>query len=855
MNKYEQIRVLGEGGYGKAILVKRRFDKKLFVIKEIRLSSLSPKDRDEATKEANVLSSLHSPFIVSFEESFQERGCFYIVMEYCDGGDLSQKIQRRGNKLFTEEEILKDFIQLALAIKYIHDRKILHRDLKAQNVFFMRDGTIKLGDFGIARVLEHTFQLCRTQIGSPYYLSPEICEGKSYNSKTDIWSLGCILYELCTLRHAFKAENMNALLMNIVRGKFSPIPPTFSNELKQLIQRMLTKDSNLRPSINAILATPIIRIRLNRFLDETLSRNSTNSFHQNSPSQPKNLITRPKFLVNRSSNGSPEREQNGVQMEVVPASKIDRGPKADRNAAEIEALIMQNRENRLSPTKIKKVEIANKEITSIVNTKDSYINQQIKNKPEWAANAKSPKHVEIDESTVRRDKLSSKPTRLKPQNPKNNFNNQRRYSNPDGPMITTPHRGNVTPQRSLGAMSTLSNIQNNASNQVSSNVSSSRQSLNPSSKKISSGINSPQRRSVSKLSGKVTDEEYDRIFGIQKREAELNSKKLAEIEKRQKKGVTPVFQFVDDINRRKIQLQRAEIENKRARMKGLADNNLNKIINDEKLIEEITKELDQDPIIAAAERSVQQRCKSNLASPKIHVKQKLNNKKYISKDNKKNLPKDRINNNHFNQNLNYKENHENRIHKSPQESIDDAQYHLQKVQHLADSIRDALLLDEDAQMDTTTITDDFQNRNNLLYPVNIQPVNPINDQANFQTNTQINDQTYLQSENNSVIHNNNYSNNNREYYNLMPNNDQKSFYLQNKELNFPVVSDGDSISYRAEAIRAFLERELGIDKLLEIRYNLMNPEQAPFDVSHNDIEPGLLILAQQLVILDEMILK
>jgi hypothetical protein len=134
----------------------------------------------------------------------------------------------------------------------------------------MKDGTVKLGDFGISRVLEHTFQLCRTQIGTPYYLSPEICEGKPYNSKTDIWSLGCILYELCTLKHPFDAANMNRLFMAIVRGKFHPISTTYSKDLRSLLARLLCKDPAKRPSVNQVLGTPFIKQRLATFLDETL---------------------------------------------------------------------------------------------------------------------------------------------------------------------------------------------------------------------------------------------------------------------------------------------------------------------------------------------------------------------------------------------------------------------------------------------------------------------------------------------------------------------------------------------------------------------------------------------------------
>jgi hypothetical protein len=267
-SKYETVRTLGEGGYGKALLVRAKASEELFVMKEVRLSSLKPRDRDDALREAQVLASLNCSNIVRYVDSFQERGCFYIVMEYADGGDLAQKIEGRGRRLIPEKEILHDFIQVALAIKYIHDRKILHRDLKAENVFLMADGAVKLGDFGIAKVLERTFQLCHTQIGTPYYLSPEICNGKPYNSKTDIWSLGCLLYELCTLKHPFDAASMNRLLTVILRGKYHPVSVTYSRELRNLIGRMLMKDPAKRPTINQILGLPFIKQKLSAFLDE-----------------------------------------------------------------------------------------------------------------------------------------------------------------------------------------------------------------------------------------------------------------------------------------------------------------------------------------------------------------------------------------------------------------------------------------------------------------------------------------------------------------------------------------------------------------------------------------------------------
>ena len=138
-------------------------------------------------------------------------------------------------------------------MKHVHDRKILHRDIKCQNVFLTKQGIIKLGDFGIARVLRHTNEVSRSMVGTPYYLSPEIIEGRPYSFKSDVWSLGVMLYELCALKPPFEGMNMHFLAMHIVRGKFQQIPIHFSRELRELVNHMLTIDVNKRPTINKIL--------------------------------------------------------------------------------------------------------------------------------------------------------------------------------------------------------------------------------------------------------------------------------------------------------------------------------------------------------------------------------------------------------------------------------------------------------------------------------------------------------------------------------------------------------------------------------------------------------------------------
>lgn len=266
MDKYEKVKKIGEGSFGKAILVKSKEDGHQYVIKEINISGMSSKERQESRKEVAVLANMSHPNIVQYKESFEEGGCLYIVMDYCEGGDLFKRINSQKGALFSEAQILDWFVQICLALKHIHDRKILHRDIKSQNIFLTKDGTVQLGDFGIARVLNSTVELARTCIGTPYYLSPEICENKPYNNKSDIWALGCVLYEMCTLKHAFEAGNMKNLVLKIIRGSYPPVSVHYSQDLRSLLAQLFKRNPRERPSVSIILDKPFLSSRIERFL-------------------------------------------------------------------------------------------------------------------------------------------------------------------------------------------------------------------------------------------------------------------------------------------------------------------------------------------------------------------------------------------------------------------------------------------------------------------------------------------------------------------------------------------------------------------------------------------------------------
>ena len=181
---------------------------------------MNEEERKETLKEAKILEVLNHPNITRFREVYKtKKGKLCIVMDFCDDGDLQSKIKAQAKtknssgrtQYFSEDQVLDWFTQICLAIKHTHDKKILHRDLKSQNIFMTKRGIIKLGDFGIARVLSNTRSRAKTVVGTPYYLSPEIIRQEGYSFKSDIWSLGVLLYEMAALQPPFNAGSLHQL--------------------------------------------------------------------------------------------------------------------------------------------------------------------------------------------------------------------------------------------------------------------------------------------------------------------------------------------------------------------------------------------------------------------------------------------------------------------------------------------------------------------------------------------------------------------------------------------------------------------------------------------------------------------
>lgn len=270
INDYQKVQEIGAGSFGKCFLMKSRKDGRQYVMKVVDTSRMSSKERKGAVGEAKVLAALKHPYIVNYRESFMDGHKLCIIMDYAEKGDLFKNIdkaRRKGQKL-SEAKILRWFTQCILALKYLHEKHILHRDIKSANVFISASGRCKLGDFGISRVLEHTNCFAKTSIGTPYYLAPEICQQRPYAWPADIWAVGCILFEMCALRVPFDAQNFRQLCDRISRGPAPKIPKEYSSELRDICAAMLQNDPKKRPSAAELLQRPLVQKEIRAMLEE-----------------------------------------------------------------------------------------------------------------------------------------------------------------------------------------------------------------------------------------------------------------------------------------------------------------------------------------------------------------------------------------------------------------------------------------------------------------------------------------------------------------------------------------------------------------------------------------------------------
>lgn len=274
---FQIISKLGEGAYSAVYKVKRATDGIEYALKRVKLMNLNEKEKENAQNEIRILASIRHPNVICYKEAFWERNSssLCIIMELSNDGDLFQKIcaHKKKGTYMDEKEIWNIMTQMIKGIKALHDLKIFHRDLKSANVFLSKDGTVKIGDMNVSKVAKKG--LLYTQTGTPYYASPEVWMDKPYDSKSDIWSMGCVIYEMACLRPPFRAEDMDGLYKKIVKGVYPKLPSHYSVDINNMIRMVLQVRSNQRPGCDKLLGMPFMVKRMeNKMLlenDENLN--------------------------------------------------------------------------------------------------------------------------------------------------------------------------------------------------------------------------------------------------------------------------------------------------------------------------------------------------------------------------------------------------------------------------------------------------------------------------------------------------------------------------------------------------------------------------------------------------------
>ena len=264
LNDFELGKELGKGAFGSVTIVKRKEDQKIYAMKSVKIGRLSQKEKLNSFNEVRILASIDHKNIIGYKEAFfdDKSKTLNIVMEYADGGDLNTKIKeiKQRKLFFDEKQIWSTLIQILQGLNYLHKSCIIHRDLKSANIFLTKEGVVKIGDLNVSKIL--TKKVTSTQTGTPYFASPEIWNDQPYDYKCDIWSVGCIIYEMASLHVPFRGVSMQNLYKNVLRGIYQQIPARYSDELKLIIKSILVVNPNKRPSAQELLENIIIKKKI-----------------------------------------------------------------------------------------------------------------------------------------------------------------------------------------------------------------------------------------------------------------------------------------------------------------------------------------------------------------------------------------------------------------------------------------------------------------------------------------------------------------------------------------------------------------------------------------------------------------
>ena len=318
---YLQKAHLGTGSYGRVYLIQSTLSHIDYVCKNIDLTSLTEEEEKASLNEVSVLKKCNHPNIIKFKEAFITKKPvkkLHLITEYANEGDLEKKLksQKQKNEYFSEKQIINWLIQSCLALKYIHKLHVIHRDIKPSNIFLTKNGIIKIGDFGISKILMKNHKKTKAHIGTPIYMAPEVINSESYDYEVDIWSLGITFFELMTFHAPFKGNNQFGLFNNIINGikyvSFNNVKKlSFSMELINIINKMISHNSSQRPTIDDILKVPVIQHNLKEFLENNkdLYKNVNLDLYENEYKN-NNIKNKSEDIINKNLSTISEEDEN-----------------------------------------------------------------------------------------------------------------------------------------------------------------------------------------------------------------------------------------------------------------------------------------------------------------------------------------------------------------------------------------------------------------------------------------------------------------------------------------------------------------------------------------------------------------
>ena len=435
-DNYEFMTNIGQGMSGQVYKARNKKENKIYAIKKLNFNEINEKEKIAIQDEVNLLKQLKHPNIVSYKDSFFDKeNNLNIVMVFCEGGDMYTKIRKQKGEHFEEEQILTWIAQLCLALSYVHDKQILHRDIKTQNIFIQNEKTVRIGDFGIAKGYNQSQNLGGSLIGTPLYMAPEVYNSsKKYSFRSDIWSLGCCIFEMCNLKNAFEAKSWNAVFVKVNKGQRANLNSKYSSDMKNLVDSMLNVKSINRPTIASILEKPFMKPVVGKYISDFIQNAKEYGADEEQITILKEQAE--KFCI---FNVNMSNELFGGEYESKLKNK-DKEDLKDINENEKKVLLDKRKE-----LEIKLKDLENEKIKILENRKKTKRNLNAVNNNIYAgnsggfANHMKSRSINKDESKIKYNSLEKKI----PNN--NNVNNNSGHKNnnniPDG--YNRKHMNNI----------------------------------------------------------------------------------------------------------------------------------------------------------------------------------------------------------------------------------------------------------------------------------------------------------------------------------------------------------------------------------------------------------------------------